>query len=200
MSVPFAPRGGTDLFTSLTKLGITRFYIQYFQKPGVAEAEFEADVRNALRRVYFTASGDLRESGKGFAMLPEGGGFLSNTVSPETLPAWLSEADLDWFAGEFSRVGFRGGLNWYRNIARNWHLTAPWYGLPITQPSLFIAGSRDGVLKFPASAAQMEAFSRTLPQLRGSHILEGAGHWVQQERPDEVNRLLLDFLDSLPQR
>lgn len=200
MSVPFAPRGGTDLFSSLTKLGITRFYIQYFQKPGVAEAEFEADVRNALRRVYFTASGDLRESGKGFAMLPEGGGFLSNTVSPETLPAWLSEADLDWFAGEFSRVGFRGGLNWYRNIARNWHLTAPWYGLPITQPSLFIAGSRDGVLKFPASAAQMEAFSRTLPQLRGSHILEGAGHWVQQERPDEVNRLLLDFLDSLPQR
>jgi pimeloyl-ACP methyl ester carboxylesterase len=97
-------------------------------------------------------------------------------------------------------VGFRGGLNWYRNITRNWHLTAPWYGLPITQPALFIAGSRDGVLKFPASAAQMEAFSRTLPQLRGSHILEGAGHWVQQERPEEVNRLLLDFLGSLPQR
>lgn len=200
MSVPFAPRGATDLFTSLTKLGITRFYIQYFQQPGVAEAEFEADVRNALRRIYFTASGDLRESGKGFAMLPETGGFLSNTVSPPSLPAWLSEGDLDWFAGEFSRRGFRGGLNWYRNIARNWHLTAPWYGMPISQPALFIAGSRDGVLKFPASAAQMEAFPRTLPGLRGSHILEGAGHWVQQERPDEVNRLLLDFLKGLPQR
>ena len=200
MSVPFAPRGATDLFTSLTKLGITRFYIQYFQQPGVAEAEFEADVRNALRRIYFTASGDLRESGKGFAMLPETGGFLSNTVSPPSLPAWLSEGDLDWFAGEFSRSGFRGGLNWYRNIARNWHLTAPWYGMPISQPALFIAGSRDGVLKFPASAAQMEAFPRTLPGLRGSHILDGAGHWVQQERPDEVNRLLLDFLAGLPQR
>ena len=198
MSVPFAPRGNTDLFTSLTKLGITRFYIQYFQQPGVAEAEFEADVRDALRRVYFTASGDMRESGKGFAMLPENGGFLSNTASPEHMPAWLAEADLDWFAGEFTRTGFRGGLNWYRNIARNWHLTAPWHGMPISQPSQFIAGSRDGVLKFPASAAQMAAFPRTLPGLQGSHILEGAGHWVQQERPDEVNRLLLDFLRTLP--
>lgn len=200
MSVPFAPRGNTDLFTSLTRLGITRFYIQYFQQVGVAEAEFEADVRTALRRIYFTASGDLSERGKGFAVLPETGGFLTNTVDPPALPGWLSEADLDWFAGEFSRTGFRGGLNWYRNIARNWHLTAPWHGQPIRQPSMFIAGSRDGVLKFPASAAQMAAFPQTLPGLQGSHILEGAGHWVQQERPAEVNRLLLDFLRVLPYR
>ncbi len=197
MSVPWAPRGGIDLLSALAKMGITRFYMQYFQAPGVAEAEFERDVRGALRRIYHTASGDLRETGKGFAVLPENGGFLDNTVDPERLPAWLSEADLDWFAGEFSRTGFRGGLNWYRNLARNWRLTAPWHGQPIAQPSMFLAGTRDGVLKFPASMQQIEAFPRTLPGIRGCHLIDGAGHWVQQERADEVNQRLLEFLRGL---
>lgn len=197
LSVPWAVRGKIDLISSLHKQGITRFYMQYFQQPGVAEAEFEQDVRTSLRRIYFTGGGEMDKSGKGFAVLPETGGFLVNTVDPESLPHWLSEADLDWFAGEFTRAGFRGGLNWYRNLARNWRLTAPWHGCPITQPSLFIAGSRDGVLRFPASMQQIEAFPRTLPGIRGCHILEGPGHWVQQERPDEVNRLLLDFLRGL---
>ena len=185
------------MLSSLRKLGITRFYLQYFQEPGVAEAEFEADVRTSLRRIYYTASGDVTEKGKGFAMIPETGGFFANTIDPQTLPAWLSEADLDWFTGEFGRTGFRGGLNWYRNLTRNWRLSSAWQGQPIGQPSMFIAGSRDGVLKFPASMQQIEAFPRTLPGLRGSHIIDGPGHWVQQERPAEVNRLLLDFLRGL---
>lgn len=154
------------------------------------------DIRGALRRIYYTASGELTETGKGFARLT-GGTLLSNTVDPDKLPAWLDEADLDYYAGEFARAGFRGGLNWYRNLRRNWELSGPWRGQPIRQPSQFIAGSRDGVLRFPAAKAQMEAFSRTLPGLRGSHILEGAGHWVQQERPAEVNELLIDFLKGL---
>jgi len=197
MSVPWSPRGGIDMLSSLEKLGITRFYLQYFQKPGVAEAEFEADVRTSLRRIYYTASGDVTEKGKGFAMIPETGGFFANTIDPQTLPTWLSQADLDWFAGEFGRTGFRGGLNWYRNLTRNWRLSSAWQGQPIRQPSMFIAGSRDGVLKFPASMQQIEAFPRTLPGIRGSHIIDGPGHWVQQERPAEVNRLLLDFLRGL---
>jgi pimeloyl-ACP methyl ester carboxylesterase len=197
MSVPWAPSGYTDLLSSLAKLGIRNFYIQYFQTPGVAEAELERDVRASLRRVYFTASGDMKERGKGFAQLPEGGGLLDNTVDPPALPAWLSEADLDYYAGEFRRTGFRGGLNWYRNLTRSWSLFGPWRGLPIRQPSLFIAGSRDGVLRFPASQAQLDAYPKTLPGLRGSHIIDGAGHWIQGERPDEVNRLLLEFLRGL---
>lgn len=197
MSVPWAPRGGIDLLSALRKLGITRFYMQYFQDPGVAEAEFERDVRNSLRRIYFTGSGDIDPKAKSFGLLQENAGFLANTTDPATLPGWLSEADLDWFAGEFGRTGFRGGLNWYRNLARNWRLTAPWHGCPIAQPSMFVAGSRDGVLKFPASAQQIEAFPKTLPGIRGSHIIEGAGHWIQQERADEVNRLLLGFLAGL---
>jgi pimeloyl-ACP methyl ester carboxylesterase len=196
MSVPYSTPGYVDILSALDKLGITDFYLQYFQKPGVPEAELQQDIRGALRRLYYTASGDLAEQGKGFGRLPTGT-LLGNTVDPASLPAWLTEADLDYYAGEFARAGFRGGLNWYRNLRRNWELMGPWRGQPIRQPSLFIAGSRDGVLKFPAAQAQLDAYPKTLPGLRGSHILDGAGHWVQQERPADVNRLLVDFLKGL---
>ena len=197
MSVPWSPPGHTDLLSALAKLGITTFYIQYFQNPGVAEAELQKDVRNSLRRVYFTAGGELREKGKGFAVLPPGGGLLDNTVDPETLPPWMSEGDLDYYTGEFTRAGFRGGLNWYRNLTRTWSLAGPWRGQPITVPALFIAGSRDGVLRFPAAQSQLDAFPKTLPKLRGKHLLEDAGHWIQQERAEAVNALLVDFLKGL---
>jgi pimeloyl-ACP methyl ester carboxylesterase len=196
MSVPYTPPGHVDILTALEKLGITDFYLQYFQKPGVAEAELQHDIRGALRRLYFTASGDLEEKGKGFGRLPTGT-LLGNTAEPAVLPRWLSEADLDYYTAEFSRTGFRGGLNWYRNLRRNWELGSPWRGQPIRQPSLFIAGSKDGVLRFPAAQAQLDAFPRTLPGLRGSHMIDGPGHWVQQEAADEVNRLLIGFLKGL---
>ena len=196
MSVPFTPPGYVDVLTALEKMGITDFYLQYFQKPGVAEAELQKDIRNSLRRLYFAASGDHEEKGKGFARVTTGA-LLGNTVDPPKLPAWLSEADLDYYVQEFSRTGFRGGLNWYRNLRRNWELDAPWRGQPIRQPSLFIAGSRDGVLRFPWTQAQLDNYPKTLPGLRGSHILEGPGHWVQQERPAEVNKLLIEFLKAL---
>jgi len=196
MSVPYTPPGYVDILTALEKLDIKDFYLQFFQKPGVAEAELQQDIRGALRRLYYTASGELEEKGKGFGRLPTGT-LLGNTVDPPSLPKWLSEADLDYYTAEFSRTGFRGGLNWYRNLRRNWELGSPWRGQPIGVPSLFIAGSRDGVLRFPAAQSQLDAFPRTLPGLRGSHILDGAGHWVQQERPSEVNRLLIEFLKGL---
>ncbi len=196
MSVPYAPPGYVDILSALEKLGIDNFYLQYFQKPGVAEAELQQDIRGALRKLYFTAGGEMAEKDKGFGRLT-GGTLLANTVDPETLPAWLSDADLDYCTAEFARAGFRGGLNWYRNLRRNWELSGPWRGQPIRQPSQFIAGSRDGVLRFPAAKSQLEAYPKTLPGLRGSHILEGAGHWVQQERAAEVNRLLIDFLKGL---
>ena len=196
MSVPYAPPGYVDILSALEKLGIDNFYLQYFQKPGVAEAELQQDVRGALRKLYYTAGGEMVEKDKGFGRLT-GGTLLANTVDPETLPAWLSDADLDYYAAEFARAGFRGGLNWYRNLRRNWELSGPWRGQPIRQPSQFIAGSRDGVLRFPAAKSQLEAYPKTLPGLRGSHILDGAGHWVQQERSADVNRLLIEFLKGL---
>lgn len=196
MSVPYAPPGYVDILSALEKLGIDNFYLQYFQKPGVAEAELQQDIRGALRKLYYTAGGEMTEKDKGFGRLT-GGSLLANTVDPGKLPDWLTDADLDYYAGEFARAGFRGGLNWYRNLRRNWELSGPWRGQLIRQPSMFIAGSRDGVLRFPAAKSQLDAYPTTLPGLRGSHILDGAGHWVQQERAAEVNRLLIEFLKGL---
>lgn len=196
MSVPWSPPGHVEFLAHLRGMGIHHFYMQYFQQPGVAEAEFEADVEASLRRIHFSGSGDGPEN-SAFGMLPEGQGFLSTTVEPTQLPAWLPAQDVAYYAAEFQRAGFRGGLNWYRNIPRNWELMAPWRGCVIHQPSLFIAGSKDGVLKFPASQSHINNYPRTLPGLRGCHILEGAGHWVQRERAEAVSALLLDFVKSL---
>ena len=196
MSVPYAPPAYVDLLSAIEKRGITTFYMQYFQTPGVAEAEFERDIAATLRRVYFSGSGDAPE-GASFGVLAPGKGFLDHMVDPEVLPAWMSADDIAYYVGEFTRAGFRGGLNWYRNLRRSWELMGPWRGCIVRQPSLFVAGERDGVLKFPASKAQIDAYPRTLPGLRGCHILPGAGHWIQRERADKVNELLLGFLVGL---
>jgi pimeloyl-ACP methyl ester carboxylesterase len=195
LSVPYSPPGPVDLLTALESQGVTTFYMQYFQAPGVAEAELQADVAGTLRRFTYSLSGD----GKGgvATVLRPGTGVLHNTEDPAALPAWVDANDLAYAVGEFQRTGFRGGLNWYRAVRSGPELLAPWRGAPIRQPSLFIAGDRDDVMRFPASAANVASFDRTLPGLRGSHILAGAGHWVQRERAAEVNALLIDFLRGL---
>ena len=196
MSVPFASPGPVELLAALRAQGIGDFYMQYFQEPGVAEAELERDVAATIRLVNYNGSGDGPDR-PAFGRLPAGQGFLGGMVEPETLPAWLPAEDIAAYAAEFQRTGFRGGLNWYRNITRSWELLAPWRGAVIRQPSMFIAGERDSVLRFPASRSQIDNFGRTLPGLRGCHILEGAGHWIQRERAAAVNDLLLGFLASL---
>lgn len=195
LSVPFAPPGKVDLISSLEQAGIHDFYMQYFQTPGVAEAELERDPTASIRRIHWSGSGDAPPRNT-FGRLGQGG-LLDNTREPEQLPPWLSEADLAVYGAAFAASGFRGPLNWYRNLRRNTGLLAPWRGLPIRQPSLFIAGKRDDVLKFPASQAQIDAYPRTLPALRGCHLLEGAGHWIQRERAEAVSTLLIGFLRGL---
>ncbi|MDQ2926571.1 MAG: alpha/beta hydrolase [Pseudomonadota bacterium] len=195
MSVPYSPPGPVDLLGALESRGVRDFYMQYFQTPGIAEAELEADVAASLRRITFSLSGDGRGGVAG--RLGDGHGFLHNTDDPAQLPAWMNRKDLDDSVAEFTRTGFRGGLNWYRALRLNSELMAPWRGVAIRQPSLFIGGTRDDVLAWPASRASLEGFGRTLPGLRGCHLLEGAGHWVQRERAARVNELLLEFLASL---
>jgi pimeloyl-ACP methyl ester carboxylesterase len=169
--------------------------MQHFQTPGVAEAELEADVAASLRRITYSLSGDGR--GGVATVLKPGTGFLHNTEDPATLPDWVDADDLAYAAAEFQRTGFRGALNWYRTLRSGPQLLAPWRGAPIRQPSLFIAGDRDDVMKFPATAAAVARFGLSLPGLRGSHVLAGAGHWVQRERAAEVNALLIEFLRGL---
>ena len=122
--------------------------------------------------------------------------FLDTGTVPETLPAWLTEADLDLYTEEFKRTGFRGGLNWYRNIDRNWKLlTQILSGAKIRQPSLFIAGEFDGVITMYRQA--FDSLEENMPGLRKKVLVPGAGHWIQQERPNEVNDLLVEFLARL---
>ncbi|WP_339750728.1 alpha/beta hydrolase [uncultured Marinobacter sp.] len=196
MSVPFVPVASVDILSALRDAGVDHFYLQYFQAPGVAEAELEQDVAASIRRMHYSASGDGPDTVT-FGMLKTGKGILDNTVEPETLPAWLSERDVEEYASEFQRTGFSGGLNWYRNIRRSSELMAPWRGQAIHQPSLFIAGEADDVLKFPNAQADIDNFPNALLDMRGCHILPDAGHWIQRERATAVNELLIEFLDGL---
>jgi pimeloyl-ACP methyl ester carboxylesterase len=130
-------------------------------------------------------------------MVPRSGGLLTHTLDPAALPAWLTEADLDFFAGEFVRTGFRGGLSWYRNIDRNWELLAPFAGARVTVPALYVAGDRDLVVAFRGMDQLIPSLSKFIPRLRRTLMLPGCGHWTQQERPEEVSAAMIDFLGGL---
>ena len=204
LSVPFRPRGRTRPTAAMPQSEDALFYQLYFQPPGVAEAELERDPRRTLRAILYSASGDAprRSGGSGapagdVGMVPRQGGFLSRMVEPGALPSWLTEADLAFYAGEFARTGFRGGLNWYRNIGRNWELLAAFAGARVTVPALYLAGDRDLVVAFRGMDQLLANLPTFIPQLRAKIMLPGCGHWTQQERPEAVNAAMLAFLRSL---
>lgn len=191
LSVPPPLRGRGKPLDLLRQNGITNFYWQYFQTPGVAEAELERDVARTMRIVL---GGRGLADPDGAMFVQEGKGFLGHASGTEPLPAWLPEADLAYFTETYRKSGFRGGLNWYRNLDRNWELTAPWQDAKIHQPSLFIAGSKDAVVTGLIGSKLINKLELVLPNLTRKLIIDGAGHWVQQERPEEVNAALVKFL------
>ncbi|MFB6713767.1 MULTISPECIES: alpha/beta fold hydrolase [unclassified Streptomyces] len=198
LSVPYAPPGGprpTDIFAQMG--GDQEFYVSYFQEPGRAEAEMEPDVRGWLAGFYAALSADTMpaqgEPDPHFVARADG--RLRDRFPGGKLPAWLTEDDLDVYAGEFERTGMTGALNRYRNMDRDWEDLAPHRGAPIKQPSLFIGGALDASTTWMSDA--IDAYPATLPGLASTHILDGCGHWIQQERPEEVNRLLTAWLGSL---
>ncbi len=197
LSVPYRPRGKVQPTTVMPRTDAAVFYQLYFQEPGVAEAEFERDPRQTLHGMLYFASGDgPRRSGGEVGMVPRGGGFvLRGELQP--LPEWLTAHDLDFYATEFARTGFRGGLNWYRNIDRNWELLAPFAGARVSVPALYVAGDRDLVVAFRGMDELLPNLKNYVPQLRRTLLLPGCGHWTQQERPAEVNAAMIDFLRGL---
>ncbi len=198
LSVPYSPRGSRRPTESFRLMGgKEEFYIEYFQQPGRAEREIEPDVRSWLLGFYYSASGDASApaSGGTMATIAPGGRMRDRLTIPEKLPEWLSAEDLDFYVAEFERTGLTGGLNRYRNVDRDWEDLAVFAGQPITVPSLFIGGEKDGPTRWGGAA--IANFNKTMPGLRGSHILSGCGHWVQQERSRETNKLLVDFVKGL---
>jgi pimeloyl-ACP methyl ester carboxylesterase len=166
----------------------------YFQKPGVAEAELEADIRKSLRMIYFAGSAEA-PNGFGLTPKPSTAQFLDGLIDPTQLPAWLTEEDLDYYVAQYEQSGFRGPLNWYRNIDRNVEITPQLETAKIERPSFFIAGAKDVVLLFGKDwIGQMDNW---VTDIRGKVIVDGAAHWVQVERPTAVNEALLRFLKTV---
>jgi pimeloyl-ACP methyl ester carboxylesterase len=197
LSVPYTPRGSVDQLTGLTRRLGPHNYQAYFQQPGVAEAALEADVRASVVTLLVGLSGSTPRRG----LLAEvtTAADLVPDLGDVSLPPWLTEDDVAVYVAEHGRAGFRGGLNWYRNARRNWELLAAWHRAPLLVPSLFVGGDRDPVLAWPGFAdlvASLREYS--MPGLTRAVVLEGCGHWTEQERPDEVNGLLVEFLAGLP--
>ena len=190
LSVLFRPRGSMRPTAAMPQNESAIFYQLYFQSPGAAEAELERDVRKTMRLL-------LPGEGAPGGMVPRNGGWLDARSTVPSLPAWLTEHDLDFYVAEFTRAGFRGGLNWYRNIDRNWELLAAFTGKTVTIPALFMAGDRDSVLTFPGYADAVKNLSASVPKLRRTILLPGCGHRIQQERAAEVNAAMVEFLKSL---
>ena len=190
--MPHRRRGPRPPLETLRRGGKSDYYYFYFQEPA-AEAEFSRDPRYTIARILYIGAGDTAREDRMSLYVDRAQGFLggSRTQVPE-LP-WLSEADLDVFAEAYRGSGFRGGLNWYRNIDRNWELAAPLDGATIAQPALFIAGNIDAIITGSLGRYALEELENVVPKLEGKVLIEGAGHWVQQERPDEVNAALISF-------
>jgi pimeloyl-ACP methyl ester carboxylesterase len=195
LSVPYFPRGPmrpTDGMKAMA--GENHFYQLYFQEPGRVERELDENPRRAMAMMLYSASGDPSPAEEWKFIFPKTMRFIDSGIVPAKLPAWLTEADLDFFEGEFKRAGFRGGVNWYRNFDRNWELTPFLDGAKLRQPALFAAGEKDVVGKMIPGGYQHAAMF--MPNLKKKAIIPGAGHWIQQERPKEINELLIEFLKN----
>lgn len=194
LSVPHARRAPGPPLELMRQAAGEEFihYVDYFQTPGLAESEFEGDTRASLLGFLWSISGDAPREER-FKPIRRGLRFLDSLTVPRELPHWLSEEDLQTYIDAFRATGFRGGLNWYRNMNRNWENSADLASAVVQQPAFFVTGTRD-----PArNPAGIEHLREVVPNLRVLEFLEGCGHWTQQERPEDVTRLLLEFLRSL---
>ena len=186
LSVPWRPRGSAPPVAVMRDRFGEAFYMVYFQQLGPADAELARDPRLTFRKTLFSAAGDEPGGRRGWC--PPGGGLLDAFADPAELPGWLTEADIDFFAGQFTASGFTGGLNWYRNLDRNWELTSAWHGAPVTPPALFIAGDRDGVIAGPAPARRSTGWRSPCPACAAPCCCPAAGTGPSRNGPPRSAR------------
>lgn len=194
MSVPFrghAPRPPMEIYRE--RFGNKFFYQIYFQTPGVAEAEFDNDPRGILSRLYCSPD-TFRFAPAVSDKDASAGGWIDRLGEPKQLPEWLTEDDLNYYVEEFTEAGFHGGINYYRNIDRNWELMTPYANTNIDIPVLFIAGDKDMVIGKATREQLFDSMKSRVPNLQDVVLLPEIGHWVQQEAAEEVNELMLQFL------
>ncbi|MBR7618355.1 alpha/beta hydrolase [Phenylobacterium sp. 20VBR1] len=199
LSVPYTGVPRASFMDLVDKVFTQRgkfFYQAWFQDVGPPEAELEADPRMSIRKFYYAISGDAPD-GTWPNDKVHGQSLLDGLVDPDPFPAWLTEADLDYYAAEFAGSGFFGPLSRYRNHQRDFEYLSKFEGRKIEQPSLFIGGERDLVLSMLGRGDLLAIMGEEMTDLRGADILEGCGHWTQQERPEEVNARLIPWLKGL---
>ncbi len=196
LSNPFSARSPSPPMAIMEKVFEGQFFYQlYYQTQGVAEAEWEADIKGNLRKFYHLGSGAF-EAGEFLKPTAPAPDFFSSVAepAPDALADWMSEADLNFLAQEFRASGFRGPLNYYRNMDLSWELTV---GVPdkVTQPALFVAGDREAVLHL--MKASYERMPNYVPDLRVNQLLPNVGHWTPEEAPEQVNKLIIGFLNDV---
>jgi pimeloyl-ACP methyl ester carboxylesterase len=197
LSVPYIPQGPTSFLDMAKAIYKDRFFYQiYFQKEGVAEAELEADIPTALRKAYYAICGSAPPN-KWLEEKPADARLLDGMIDPRPFPDWMSEKDLQVYVEAFRAGGFRGPLNRYRAQNIDVQELADVAGKPVTQPSFFVGGERDAVRAFIPGMDLYENPGIACTDFRGSVILQGIGHWVQQEAPAETNAALEGFLRGL---
>jgi pimeloyl-ACP methyl ester carboxylesterase len=193
LSVPPVPRSRVPTTQAFRKIfGDSFFYILYFQEPGPADAELSRDPATTLRRLM----GSLTTTDEAAALRmtqPGPQGFIDRIPEPGGLPEWISQEEFDHYVNEFTLSGFTAPLNWYRCFDRNWELTATTPAATIAVPSLFIGGTADPTLAYTPRHRVRDVVSGDYREV----MIDGAGHWIQQERPGEVNEVLLEFLSRL---
>jgi pimeloyl-ACP methyl ester carboxylesterase len=195
MSVPYSNASGppTAIFKHI--YGDKFFYMLYFQEVGPPEAEFDADPRRYVRTMLYAAGGEGMAGGRPApADAPAAGTKFLDILGPgpDVLPAWISEHDVDVYTEGLTRHGLFGPVSFYRNLDANWGRAKDLPASLYTMPTGFLTGSLDPVVFMQPGA--IDAMAATLPDFRGGTVVEGAGHWVQQERPAETNAALLEFL------
>jgi pimeloyl-ACP methyl ester carboxylesterase len=196
INTPFFPRLPMSPLTLMRTVAQGNFhYILYFQEPGVADAELNRDVRRTLRGFYQDMTAEMLMAAQSMpagVAGPQAGGLLDRL--PDAPRAkFLTAEDFEVFAQAFEKTGFTGGINWYRNFDRNWETTAYLSNAKVHAPALMITAEWDPVLR-PEMAQGMQQW---VPNLRDTVLIRECGHWTQQEKPEEVNRILIDFLRGL---
>jgi pimeloyl-ACP methyl ester carboxylesterase len=187
MSVPFAGRPRRPATEIMREASAGRFnYILYFQEPGRAEQELDADIDRTLRLLMYYEEKNLLLQDK-----PADGRLFEDDMQAGLLPDWCPEEDFAVYRQTFASHGLRGALNWYRNFERNWQVTEPLQGKKIMQPTLFLIGDHDPVGKLEAyTLKKMPEWVADLEQ----HVLQDCGHWIQNQQAEQVNQRLLEFL------
>lgn len=203
LGVPMMKRAPVPPTSFFPKMDNLELYALYFQKPGIAEAELESNVSESLAKILYGASGEAgpRQPNDGtpnpFGMVNPKDGLLSTLPLPESPLPWLTSSDLATFSREFETSGFRGGLNYYRNLDKNWELEAAYKDALITTPALYLVGELDTGLSIPGMKEIIDAMPSMVPNLRSSQVIPGCGHWLPQERPEALSKLIIEFANEI---